>query len=269
MAGNGVVCPNAVGGDDCECWVGFGGCSDVVDHRLCPSPGGECELVRATCCGDGFGISLGQASGHQPPEEVTNDDPPDSTIWFLQGGDASQANGTPTSGRIWALASWLATVTKDCVACSSSSTRRRVSAVRPEGPGAAPLRARRGLVRSWLVWRSGAGWWMWVGKDAAGVVSGSRSAGRVVAELLAVDELVVLLELLVLPSSEISSSLGVTGCGGFCGWWGLDGGCVCPPLSCRGCHGCQVVPQIGLEQGFLGSCGYVPVVGLELPQRPG
>ena len=87
----------------------------------------------------------------------------------------------------------------------------------------------------------------------AGVVSGSRSAGRVVAELLEVDELVVLLELLVLPSSGVSSSLGVTGCGGFCGWWGLDGGCVCPPLSCRGCHGCQVVPQISPEQGFLGS----------------
>ena len=48
----------------------------------------------------------------------------------------------------WARATCCATVASWCVAGSSSSRRRNVSAVRPDGPGAAPLRLQR---RFWMM----------------------------------------------------------------------------------------------------------------------
>lgn len=87
------------------------------------------------------------------------------------------------AGGMFACAKRVATATKLFVMLSSSKISLKVSAVRPEGPGAAPLRARRTLARrvaagrlvglaGWN-WRtcSGIGWCGWAGRRA-----GSRSS---------------------------------------------------------------------------------------------
>ena len=84
------------------------------------------------------------------------------------------------AGGMFACAKRVATATKLFVMLSSSKISLKVSAVRPEGPGAAPLRARRTLARfvglaGWN-WRtcSGIGWYGWAGRRA-----GSRSSCKV------------------------------------------------------------------------------------------
>ena len=81
----------------------------------------------------------------------------------------------------------MATATKACVVPSSSSTNRRVSAVRPVGPGAAPLRALLKLASDKVGWRSGIGGWLgrgwcsgcWYG--SGGRRLGSRSSCSVLS----------------------------------------------------------------------------------------
>lgn len=96
-----------------------------------------------------------------------------------------------------ALAIWLATVMNDWVVCSSSSTNRKVSAVRPDGPGAAPSRARRRLVSSWLAGRSGSGCqgqhgprvklWRWHGQQIQGPFSATEAEHKVACHGMRVD----------------------------------------------------------------------------------
>ena len=105
----------------------------------------------AGCC-DGFGVGLGQAACHQSPEEVPHDDSFHGAVGFLQGHKAPESQRFSDVSRH-----------ATAMVCSSSSTSRKVSAVRPDGPGAAPFRARRKLVSSWLAGRSGSGWGMRVG----------------------------------------------------------------------------------------------------------
>jgi hypothetical protein len=86
----------------------------------------------------------------------------------------------------WARATCCATVATWCVAGSSSSRRRNVSAVRPDGPGAARLRLQR---RFWMMVAMGSsagcsGWkvviWSSGGSySAAGRRLGSRNSSRV------------------------------------------------------------------------------------------
>ena len=67
--------------------------------------------------------------------------------------------GTIASGTLPSAICW-ATAVSRCVASSSSSMSRSVSAVRPEGPGAAPFLVRRGLLPMVAVDNSGSwsGW---------------------------------------------------------------------------------------------------------------
>ena len=69
-----------------------------------------------------------------------------------------------------------ATCTNFCVASSSSKTSLRVSAVSPDGPGAAALRARRKLVRRRFAGRwTGSGGWYW---RTAGSMAWYGAGGR-------------------------------------------------------------------------------------------
>lgn len=89
-----------------------------------------------------------------------------------------------------ALAKQVATATKCCEVTSSSRTSLRISAVNPEGPGAAPFLAFRRLVSSCVAGRlGGAGGWnsvrccgnSWYGWG--GRLAGSRSSWRVASVL--------------------------------------------------------------------------------------
>ena len=87
--GDGVVRSDAVDREDCVLVVGLGGKGDGSDNCFCACPCGKGELVGGTCCVDGCGIMLGQASSHQTAQEVSNDYTTDSSIGFLQGDNTA------------------------------------------------------------------------------------------------------------------------------------------------------------------------------------
>ena len=51
---------------------------------FCSSPGGQCVLVGAARPLDVAGIGLGQTSGDQAAQEVTDDNPPYPPVRFLE-----------------------------------------------------------------------------------------------------------------------------------------------------------------------------------------
>ena len=129
--------------------VGLGGKGDGSDNCFCACPSGKGELVGGTCCVDGCSIMLGQASSHQTAREVSNDYTTDSSVgFFFKATTRPKPRAEAMVAGTWARATCCATVASWCVAGSSSSRRRNVSAVRPDGPGAARLRLQR---RFWMM----------------------------------------------------------------------------------------------------------------------
>ena len=110
----------------------------------------------AGCC-DGFGVRLGQAACHQSPEEVPHDDSSHVAVGFLQGHKAPESQRLSDVSRHFRVC---------YLACHRDERLGGVLIVEhesqgfccgPDGPGAAPFRARRKLVSSWLAGRSGSG----------------------------------------------------------------------------------------------------------------
>ena len=166
-----------------------------MDDGFCASSGGECELVGHACCMEVTGIRLCQAPGASHLETSLRRRSPMTMPRTLPFGFWSATTlPSPMAWLTWcgmsALAKQVATATKCCEVTSSSRTSLRISAVNPEGPGAAPFLAFRRLVSSCVAGRlGGAGGWnsvrccgnSWYGWG--GRLAGSRSSWRVASVL--------------------------------------------------------------------------------------
>ena len=153
-----------------------------TQHGWTTHTGGGC--TPAGTCGRGVELSCVPPLGGEDRRRQCPG--PDHLVLTRPLTNRPRPKAALIAGGMFACAERVATATKLFVILSSSKISLKVSAVRPEGPGAAPLRARRTLARrvaagrlvglaGWN-WRtcSGIGWYGWAGRRA-----GSRSSCKV------------------------------------------------------------------------------------------
>ena len=64
-----------------------------MDNCLGTGSRGQGKLVRLARGVDWLGIVLGEASGNQSSQDISNDDSTDSAVWFGEGHHASKTDG--------------------------------------------------------------------------------------------------------------------------------------------------------------------------------
>ena len=120
--------------------VGLGGKGDGSDNCFCACPSGKGELAVAQCWAK---LRATRRRGKSPMII-----PRTRPLGFCKATTRPKPRAEAMVAGTWARATCCATVATWCVAGSSSSRRRNVSAVRPDGPGAARLRLQR---RFWMM----------------------------------------------------------------------------------------------------------------------
>ena len=125
-----------------------------MDDGLRAGSGGKCKLVWATCCVDCLSV-LDTTRRRRSPTTRPRMRP----FGFWSATSLPNAMALLACWGRSACASKCETCRNAWVASASSRTKRKVSAVRPEGPGAAPFRVRRRalMIKASGSWRGSAG----------------------------------------------------------------------------------------------------------------